>query len=92
MIASIANLLGVSVLRLGIYAGLVALATGGALTIRQHYINLGWDKHKVAVEKQDASASSASKTVDQKVAKCQEGINGYWDVISQGCKLDEAVK
>ena len=85
----IANLFGISVLRLAIYSAVtVAVATAG-LTIRQHYVNKGWNAHKAAIEKQDDRARDAAQKVEQKTAKCQQGINGYWDVITQDCKLEE---
>ena len=90
MILKIADLLGISVLRLGIYAACLALATGGALTIRQHYINKGYASAIAAVKKQDARTTAAANQIEQKAAKCQEGIKGYWDVITQGCKLEDA--
>lgn len=69
--------------------GVITMIIGGTLlTIRQHYVNLGWKQHKVAVERQDNRAVEASKRVEEKTDKCSE-TNGFWDVITQGCKLQE---
>ena len=91
MFFKIADLLGISVLRLGIYAACVALATGGALTIRQHYINIGWRNHAAAVQKQDNRAIETNKKVEETANKCSE-TNGFWDVVTQNCKLQEEEK
>lgn len=85
----IAAKLGISLLRVWLYAGIIAFVSTGALIIRQHYIDIGWEKHKVAVEKQDGRTKEASRKVDEKIAKCQEGVNGYWDVVTKGCKLED---
>lgn len=89
VILTIAGWFGISPFRLIAYAVIFVAVTGGALTIRQHYINKGWYAHKAAVEKQDDSAVAASVKVETKTAVCSD-TNGYWDVITQGCKLDDA--
>lgn len=72
--------------------GVIAMLVGGTLLgIRQHYVNLGWKQHKAAVEKQDNRAVEASKRVEEKTEKCSE-TTGFWDVITQGCKLQEEDK
>lgn len=88
MLLAIANFFGISVFRLVAYSALALAITVGAATLRQHYVNLGWSKHKAAVEKQDARAVAASKKVDEKTDICSEKT-GFWDVITQGCKLEE---
>lgn len=88
MFASIAGYLGITVLRLGIYAACAALVLGAGITIRQHYINKGWNNALVAVKKQDDRAVAAANKVEQKTIVCSEQ-NGYWDVITQNCKLEE---
>ncbi len=85
---SIANLLGISRLRLIIYVVAVVAVVTGALVIRQHYVNVGWYSHKAAVERQDNIAISASREVEKKADACSEA-NGFWDVITQGCKMQE---
>jgi hypothetical protein len=89
MFATIAEFFGISVLRLAIYASCIALALGGALTIRQHYINKGYASAIAAVKKQDDRAVAAANKVEQKTAACSDA-NGYWDVITQNCKLEDA--
>lgn len=89
MFATIAEFFGISVLRLAIYAGCIALALGGAVTIRQHYINKGWYAHAAKIEKQDNIAVDAARKVEQKTTACSDA-NGYWDVITQNCKLEDA--
>ena len=90
VVLAIANFFGISVFRLVAYAAIVALVTGGALTIRQHYINKGYASALAAVKKQDNRAVAAANKVEERTAKCQEGVNGYWDVLTQGCKLEDA--
>lgn len=88
IILTIACWFGISPFRLIAYAVIFFAVTGGALTIRQHYINAGWNKAIVAVKKQDDRAKVAAEKVETKAAVCTDA-NGYWDIISQGCKLDE---
>lgn len=71
-----------------VYAVLATLVAGTLLGIRQHYVNLGWHKAIAAVKKQDDKAVAAADRVQEKAAKCDE-TNGYWDVITQNCKLEE---
>jgi hypothetical protein len=85
----IANLLGISVSRLVVYAGIALAIVVGALTIRQHYINKGYASAIAAVKKQDDKAVAAANKVEKKAAVCTE-TSGYWDVISQSCKLEDA--
>lgn len=88
ILLSIASLFGISPLRLIVYAVLVVGAITGALTIRQHYVNLGYHKAIAAVKKQDDRAVAAADKVEAKAAKCDE-TSGYWDVITQNCKLQD---
>lgn len=88
VIMFIANLFGISVFRLIMYAAIFVAVVAGALTIRQHYVNVGWAKHKAAVERQDNIAIDASKKVEERTNKCSDA-NGFWDVLTQGCKLQE---
>lgn len=74
-----------------VYGVLTAIVGGALLGIRQHYINKGWNSHKAAVERQDNRAVDASKEVQKKTDQCTE-TSGFWDVISQGCKLQEEEK
>jgi len=85
----IANLFGISVVRLAIYAAVAVSVIVGALTIRQHYINKGYKSAIEAVKKQDQRAVDAAEKVEKKATVCTEQ-NGYWDVITQGCKLEES--
>ena len=86
----IANMFGISVFRLIMYAAIFTAVVAGALTIRQHYINIGWHKHAVAVEKQNDTAKAASKEIQRRTDECES--QSYWDVISKSCKTEEAVK
>ena len=92
IIALLAPKVGELAARAIVYAVLAALVAGTLLGIRQHYVNLGWYKHKAAIERQDNRAIDASKQVEEKTSTCSEK-NGYWDVITQGCKIgdDDAV-
>lgn len=85
----VANLFGVSVFRLLIYVGLVIAIIAGALTIRQHYINKGYQAALAAVKKQDNIAIDAARKVEKKAAVCTE-TSGWWDVVEQKCRLEDA--
>jgi predicted glycosyltransferase len=87
----IADRLGLSklVAELIMIGALVISVFIGALTIRQHYINKGWYAHAAKIQKQDNIAVDASKKVEQKTTVCSDA-NGYWDVITQNCKLEGA--
>jgi hypothetical protein len=86
IVLTIANFFGISPLRLIVYAGLTVAIVGGAITIRQHYINLGYRNAIAAVKKQDASAKAVADKVQQKADAC--AANSYWDVLTQSCKGD----
>lgn len=88
-ILTIAGWFGISVFRLIAYAAIAATVAGGAIVVRQHYINKGYASAISAVKKQDDRAKAAAETVETKAAVCSD-TNGYWDVITQGCKLDDA--
>ncbi len=83
----IAAFFGISPLRLIAYAAILAAIVIGAVTIRQHYINLGWNKAISAVKKQDDRARAAAETVERRANQCSE--NSYWDVLTQGCREDQ---
>ena len=86
IILSICAFLGISPLRLVIYAALFVVVITTGLTIRHHYVALGY-KHAIAdVKKQDNIAIDAANKVEQKAAKCDE-TSGYWDVVTQNCRL-----
>ena len=85
---AIANLLGISVFRLAMYAAIVAAVVTGALVIRHHYVSLGYHKALADVKKQDDRAVEAATKVEKKTAVCTDQ-NGYWDVLSQRCILED---
>jgi hypothetical protein len=87
IILTIAGWFGISPFRLIAYAAIVAAVIVGAITIRQHYINLGYHNAIVAVKKQDDKAKAAAEKVERKANECTD--NSYWDVIAQSCKGDE---
>ncbi len=89
VILAIASFFGISPLRLIIYAALFVAATGGTVALRQHYVNKGYASAIAAVKKQDDRAAAAAAVVESKANACTD-TNGYWDVITQGCKLDDA--
>ncbi len=91
ILITIASALGINPLRLIVYAVLFIAVVTGALVIRQHYVNEGWNKHKIAVEKQDQRAIEANRRVEEQTDACS-ATNGFWDVITQGCKLQEEEK
>lgn len=86
-IIAAASFLGINPLRLIAYAAVVVAVIVGGLTIRQHYVNLGYAKAIAAVKKQDDRAVAAADRVQQKADEC--AANSWWDVVSQGCKLEE---
>ena len=87
-ITAIANFFGISVLRLAMYAAIVAAVVTGALVIRHHYVSLGYHKALADVKKQDDRAVEAATKVEKKTAVCTDQ-NGYWDVLSQRCILED---
>lgn len=87
-ITAIANFFGISVFRLAMYAAIVAAVVTGALVIRHHYVSLGYHKALADVKKQDDRAVEAATKVEKKTAICTDQ-NGYWDVLSQRCILEE---
>lgn len=91
IILTIAGWFGINPIRLIIYGALAVSVAVGAIAVRQHYINKGWYAHKAAVDKQDGNAVATSAKVEKKTAACSD-TNGYWDVLTQGCKLDEDAK
>jgi hypothetical protein len=71
-----------------VYAVIAAIVGGALLGIRQHYVNKGWNKAIAAVKKQDDRAAATADRVDETAKKCDES-SGYWDVVTQNCKLGE---
>ncbi|MBI1202528.1 MAG: hypothetical protein GC182_08460 [Rhodopseudomonas sp.] len=88
IIRFIADLFGISIFRLVAYAGIAVVVAGGLVVVRQHYINKGYASAIAAVKKQDDRAVSAANKVEQRAADCT-ARSAYWDVISQGCKLED---
>lgn len=88
IILTIAGWFGINPIRLIAYAAILIAVAVGAITIRQHYVNLGWNKAIAAVKKQDDHAIAAAERVEQKTSTCTEK-NGWWDVASQRCRLGE---
>ena len=74
-----------------VYGILAAIVGGTLLGIRHHLIKEGWNLHAAAVEKQDNSAIAASKEVQRKTDACSDA-NGFWDVITQGCKTQDSTE
>ena len=91
LIAFLAGRIGLSefIVRILLWT-LLILAVGVALLIvRQHLINVGWNAHAAKIQKQDDRAVAASKEVERQTIICSDK-NGYWDVITQNCKLEDA--
>lgn len=84
----IANLFGISVFRLAVYAAIGVAVVSGALVIRHHYVALGYHKAIADVKKQDDRAVAAAERVQQKADDCSS--NSWWDVVSQSCTLEDA--
>jgi hypothetical protein len=87
MIATIAAALGISPFRLLAYAGIAIAVIAGAVSLRQHYVNAGWDSALEAVKAQDATAKEAASKVQRTVDECY-GAGGTWSVITGSCTLE----
>ena len=88
IIGVIASFFGISTLRLAIYAGAVVAIIAAGVAIRHHYVSLGYHKAIADVKKQDDRAVEAATKVEKKTAVCTDQ-NGYWDVLSQRCILED---
>lgn len=84
----VANLFGISVLRLVIYAICIVAVVVAGLMIRQHYVDLGYAKAIAAVKKQDDRAVATADAVQKRANDC--AANSYWDILTQACKLEDA--
>lgn len=71
-----------------VYGGVVLVVGSTLLGIRQHYVNEGWRNHAAAVAKQDARAVETNRQVEANAKKCTDD-SGFWDVITQSCKLQD---
>jgi hypothetical protein len=89
VISALAAALGISPLRLLIYAGIAFAVITGAVALRQHYVNAGWDKALEAVKAQDATAKEAAGRAQRTVDDCYDH-NGTWSVITGSCTLEGA--
>jgi hypothetical protein len=89
IVTTIAAALGISPLRLMIYAGIAfAVITAGA-AYRQSLINTGWDRALEGVKAQDTTAKVAASKVQRTVDDCYNA-NGTWSVITGSCTLEGA--
>lgn len=86
LILTIANFFGISVFRLVAYAGIIAAVLAAGMLVRHHYVAIGYNHAISDVKKQDNRAVDAATQVEERAAKCDE-TNGFWDVITQNCKL-----
>lgn len=84
----IARGLGSFAAKLVAYGALVLIVIGVLLGVRQHFINEGWNRAIASVKKQNDAAAEAADRVQERARKCDES-NGYWDVITQNCKLGD---
>lgn len=84
----LASTFGISIFRLAIYAACVAAVIGAGLTIRHHYVSLGYQKAITAVKKQDDRAAEAADKVQKRADECTGA--SWFDVITQTCKLEDA--
>jgi hypothetical protein len=87
MIATIAAALGISPFRMFAYAGIALAIFVGAVSLRQHYVNAGWDSALEAVKKQDATAKEAASKAQRTVDGCY-AAGGTWSVITGNCTLE----
>jgi hypothetical protein len=88
-VSAISSVFGISQIRLIAYVLCAAAVVSALLVVRHHYVKLGYDEaiHKVQV--QDSRAVEAAKKVQENTKHCDDS-NGYWDVITQNCRLGDA--
>jgi hypothetical protein len=86
VLSTVGAALGISPLRLLIYAGIAVAVITAGVSIRNHYVNVGWDKALEAVKKQDATAAEAASQAQRTVDDCYNA-NGTWSVITGSCTL-----
>jgi hypothetical protein len=87
IVTTIAAALGISPLRLLIYAGIAVAVITAGVSIRNHYVNVGWDKALEAVKAQDTTAKVAASNAQRTVDDCYNA-NGTWSVITGSCTLE----
>jgi len=85
---TVAGFFGISPLRVVIYAICIASSVGGAIVIREHYVNLGYNRAIADVKAKDKKAEDAANAVQQDAEKCTD-TNGFWDVVTQNCMLGD---
>lgn len=83
-IVTIAAFFGISPLRIIAYAAIIAAAIIGALTIRQHYINVGWQKAMHAIAAKDKAAIKDADDAERAVKDCY-ARGGTWDQGGMSC-------
>jgi hypothetical protein len=88
IIGAVTGFLGISSLRLYIYIAVTVAVIIAGFTIRQHFINVGWNKAMTRVEKQNDKAAAAAAKVKERADSCSE--NSWWDVVSASCKTEDA--
>ena len=91
LVALLAPRFGALIANVIVYGVIAVIISGTLLGIRHHYVKLGYDKAIAAVKKQDDRAVAAADKVQKTTDQCTE-TNGYWDVITQNCKLQEETK
>jgi hypothetical protein len=87
VLSTVGAALGISPLRLLVYAGIAFAVITAGVTIRNHYVNVGWDTALEAVKKQDTTAKAAASQVQRTVDDCYNA-NGTWSVITGSCTLE----
>lgn len=83
----LAGWFGISPLRLIIYGAAAISVVVGAVSIRQHYINRGWDSAIHAIEKQNSVAADAARRAQRSVDQCYDE-GGTWSTITGTCTLE----
>jgi hypothetical protein len=71
-------------LRYWLYGAAALAIIVGAIGLRAHFVNQGWDRALEAVKTQDATAKAAASTAQSKVDRCYEAGNA-WSTISGTC-------
>lgn len=83
-ILTIAAFFGISPLRIIVYFTLIVGIIVGALTIRQHYINIGWHKAMHAIAVKDTAAIKDADDAEKAVKACY-ARGGSWNQGAMSC-------
>lgn len=81
----IANLFGISIVRLIVYAACIAAVIGALLWVRQHYINVGKARAYNEIAADNREAKENVNAAKSRVAQCRAS-GGVWDTVDGVCQ------